>query len=130
VISMTVWRWVPAPVVLAIHDRQIVEHGGLGGIRDLNAVPSTLARPRNLAACGEPDAADLAAAYAFGLARNHPFTDGNKRSAWVVARLVLADNGLALCFDRLDAIATMESLAGGSLSESDLATWFRSRINL
>jgi death-on-curing protein len=126
---MTVWRWVPAPVVLAIHDRQIAEHGGLGGIRDLNAVHSALARPRNLAADGGPDAADLAAAYAFGLARNHPFSDGNKRSAWVVARLFLADNGLALRFDRFGAIATMESLAGGSLSESDLATWFRSRIN-
>jgi death on curing protein len=126
---VTDWRWIPAPVVLAIHDRQIAEHGGLGGVRDIKAVHSALARPRNLAAYGAPDAADLAAAYAFGLARNHAFSDGNKGSAWVVARLFLLDNGFALRFEWLDAIAAMEGLAGGMLSETDLAAWFRSRMD-
>lgn len=127
---MSDWRWVSLNTVLAIHDRQIAEHGGLGGVRDLGLVESALARPENLDAYGEPDAADLAAAYLFGLANNHGFADGNKRTAWVVARLFLMDNGLRLSFDRLDAIETVETVAGGKLKEAELAEWLRGRLSV
>ena len=87
------WRWVEAGVAFAIHDFQIAEHGGSDGVRDGGAIESALMRPVNLALYAEPDAADLAASYAYGLARNHGFVDGNKRTVWVVARLFRADNG-------------------------------------
>ena len=125
---MTAWRWVASEVVYAIRDRQLSEHGGLEGVRDQGAVESALARPRNLAAYTDPDAAALAAAYAFGLASNHGFADGNKRTAWVVARLFLADNGQRLTFDKFDAIRTVETLAAGQLAEEVLAEWFRARL--
>jgi death-on-curing protein len=125
---MADWRWIGPDVVYAIHDRQIAEHGGLDGVRDKGLIESALARPVNLLAYGEPDAADLAAAYAYGLARNHGFSDGNKRIAWVTARLFLADNGFRLQFDKLDAVRAMEAVAAGTLAESDLATWFRQRF--
>ena len=125
---MTTWRWVSAQVVAAIHDRQLAEHGGLTGVRDPGAVESALARPENLAAYGNPDAADLAAAYAWGIARNHGFADGNKRTAWVVARLFLADNGHTLRHEPADTVRTVEAVASGALSESALATWFRDRL--
>jgi death on curing protein len=126
---MTAWRWVAASVVYAIHDRQLAEHGGLDGLRDQGAVESALARPQNLAAYANPDVAGLAAAYAFGLARNHGFADGNKRTAWVVARLFLADNGHRLAFDKTDAVRLMEAVAAGSLIEDDLAAWFRRHLS-
>jgi death-on-curing protein len=119
---------VAPEVVYAIHDRQISEHGGPTGVRDPGAIDSALARPRKLAARGEPDAAALAAAYAFGLARNHGFADGNKRTAWVVARLFPADNGFRLEFDKVDAVLTVEALAAGRLGELALADWFRTRL--
>lgn len=125
---MTAWRWVGQEAVHAVHDRQLAEHGGPDGVRDRGAVESALARPQNLAAYGKPDAADLAAAYAFGLTRNHGFVDGNKRTAWVVARLFLADNGCRLRFDPADAVGTMEGLAAGKIEESELAVWFRQHI--
>ncbi len=125
---MTTWPWISAQVVHAVHDRQLAQHGGLAGIRDAGAVESALARPQNLAAYGEPDVCDLAAAYAWGLARNHGFSDGNKRTAWVTSRLFLADNGHRLRFDPVDAVRTVEAVAGGTLSESILATWFRERL--
>ena len=122
------WRWVREDVAFAIHDRQLAEHGGPEGVRDAGALESALARPRNLAAYEQPDAAALAAAYAYGLARNHPFADGNKRTAWVVARVFLATNGRRLEFDPRDAVRTIEALAAGTLSEPELATWFRQRV--
>jgi death-on-curing protein len=125
---MTAWRWVPLNVALAIHDRQIAEHGGLSGVRDLRLVESALARPENLNSYSNPDSADLAAAYLFGLANNHGFADGNKRTAWVVARLFLMDNGLRLSFDPHEAITTVENVASGSLDEAGLAGWLRSRL--
>jgi len=125
---MADWRWIRSDVVYAIHDRQIAEHGGLDGIRDQGMIESALARPINLLAYGQPDAADLAAAYAYGLARNHGFTDGNKRIAWTTARLFLVDNGFRLQLDKSDAVRTMEAVAAGTLAESDLATWFRQRL--
>lgn len=122
------WRWIRVSVVLAIHDRQLSEHGGLDGIRDLEMIESALARPLNLAAYGDPDAADLAASYAYGLANNHGFVDGNKRTAWVTARLFLADNGQRLHFDPVNAIRVMEDVAGGRIREADLAGWFRQHL--
>lgn len=125
---MTAWRWVALDVLQAIHDRQIAEHGGPDGVRDGGAIESALARPRSLAAYGKPDAADLAAAYAYGLARNHGFVDGNKRVAWVAARLFLADNGYRLRFDPADAVRAVEALAADTLDEGKLAAWFRDRL--
>ena len=119
------WRWVGLDVVLAIHDRQLAEHGGLDGVRDPGMIESALARPVNLAGYGDPDAAELAAACAVGLAKNHAFIDGNKRTAWVTARLFLADNGRSLDFDPRDAIGTMEDMAAGRIGEAELADWFR-----
>jgi death-on-curing protein len=121
-------RWLDGAVALALHDRQLAEHGGGGGIRDEGLLESALARPLNLWASGEPDLASLAAAYAFGVARNHPFVDGNKRTAWVLARLFLALNGVALAYTPEDAIQAMLSLAAGELTEDQMADWFRQRV--
>ncbi len=115
-------------MMYAIHDRQIAEHGGLDGVRDRTMLESALARPQNLFAYGETDAASLAASYAFGFARNHGFVDGNKRMAWIMARLFLADNGRQIRFDAREAIRMIEALAAGSIGENELATWFRERI--
>ena len=122
------WRWVESSVVFAIHDRQLAEHGGMDGVRDRGMVESALARPANLARYGSPDAAELAAAYAYGIAKNHGFLDGNKRTAWVTARLFLADNGRGLDFDPGDAIRAMEGVAAGRVNEAELASWFRSHM--
>lgn len=125
---MTAWRWIGVDVVHAVHDRQLAEHGGMDGVRDPGAIESALARPRNLADHGTPDIADLAAAYAFGFARYHGFNDGNKRIAWVVARLFLADNSYWLNADPIDAVKMMEALASGAIEEKELAQWFRNRL--
>ena len=121
-------RWLDMDVALAIHDRQLAEHGGGTGVRDSGMLESALARPINAWAYGADDPAALAAAYAFGIARNHPFVDGNKRTAWVAARLFLALNGCELQFDATDAVRTMLALAAGELSEEELADWFRERL--
>ena len=120
--------WLDAVDAMAIHDRQLAEHGGGSGVRDQGLLESALGRPVNRWAYGEDDPAALAAAYAFGLARNHPFVDGNKRTAWVLARLFLAINGHQLSFAPEDAIRTVLALAAGELSEEELADWFRTRI--
>lgn len=112
----------------ALHDRQIAEHGGMDGIRDQGMIESALARPQQLAAYGEPDVCDLAAAYAFGLIKNHGFADGNKRTAWIAARVFLADQGIRLDFEKAEAVSLMERAAAGQLSEAELAGWFRERI--
>ena len=122
------WVWIESAIVQAVHDRQLSEHGGAEGVRDQGALESAIARPQNLAAYGDPDAAALAAAYAFGIARNHPFVDGNKRSAWVTVRLFLAANNSKLSFDRDDATKTVQALAAGEISEDELADWLRQRI--
>lgn len=118
-------HWLDARDTLAIHDRQIAEHGGITGVRDASLLESALARPVNQWHYGLDDPAALAAAYAFGIARNHPFADGNKRTAWVAARLFLALNGHILKFAQQDAIETVLALAAGALSEEELADWFR-----
>ena len=114
-------------MALAIYDRQLAEHGGGSGVRETAMLESALARTMNRWASGEDDHAILAAAYAFGVARNHPFVDGNKRRAWVLARLFLDLNGHILRFAQEDAIEAVLSLAAGQLSEDDLASWFRLR---
>lgn len=125
---MTDWKWLLDDLALAIHEEQLAEHGGGEGIRDGGALESALARPRNLAGYGNPDAPALAAAYAFGVARNHPFVDGNKRTAWVLARLFLQLNGVRLQFSEAEAVLMMLSLASGEIGESELADWFRERV--
>ena len=122
------WRWIDVRVVLAIHDRQLAEHGGADGIRDIGAIESALARPANLAEYANPDAAELATAYIWGLAKNHGFVDGNKRTAWVAGRVFLADNGFALDFDPVDAVQVMEGVAASRITETELALWLRSRL--
>jgi death-on-curing protein len=122
------WIWVPLEAVLAIHDEQISEHGGIRGTRDLPMVDSALARPRNLLAYGTPDAAALAAAYAFGLCNNHGFLDGNKRTAYVVAETFLDVNGYAVTASDEQVVTTMLAVASGVMSEEQLAKWFRTFI--
>src|SRR5277367_2935099 len=111
---MTNWVWLDPDDLLAAHDEQLAEHGGLSGIRDRGMFESALARPRNLAAYGNPDAAALAAAYAFGLAKNHAFADGNKRIALVALELFLELNGLTLAADDSQCVIVILSLASGA----------------
>src|SRR6188768_822660 len=119
------WRWLGRRIVTSIHLKQLQRHGGGYGIRDEGLLESALARPQNLAAYSDADVFELAASYAFGIARNHPFVDGNKRTAWVIARLFLRLNGHALKFAERGAVATVLALAAGELSEDELADWFR-----
>ncbi|MBL8642953.1 MAG: type II toxin-antitoxin system death-on-curing family toxin [Rhodospirillaceae bacterium] len=122
---MNEWNWLTKAAVLLIHDLQLSIHGGLPGVRDEALLESALARPQNLAAYGSPDAAELAASYAFGIARNHPFVDGNKRTAFVAAMTFLGDNTKPPFFEESDVVATVLRLAAGELSETELAAWFR-----
>jgi death-on-curing protein len=121
------WRWIGSASVLAIHDEQIAEHGGMPGLRDESLLLSALARPQNLAAYDEPDIAGLAA-YAVGIARNHPFLDGNKRTAWVVAEIFLLKNGYELIASDGDGVRAMLAVADGSMLEPDFAAWLRSNL--
>jgi death on curing protein len=123
-----VWRWIKESSVLAIHDEQIAEHGGLAGVRDLPLLQSSLARPQNLAAYGSPDVADLAASYAVGIARNHAFLDGNKRTAWVVAETFLLKNGYELIARDQDGVTAMLAVAEGTMPEQEFAIWVRTYI--
>jgi death-on-curing protein len=122
------WVWIDPNVLYAVHDEQLAEHGGSAGVRDGGLFESALARPVNLAHYGEPDAADLAAAYGFGIARNHPFIDGNKRTAFVAVELFLALNGWDLLASDADCIVTMLGVAAGDLDELAFAAWLRSHI--
>lgn len=122
------WRWIKESSVLAIHEAQVAEHGGLDGIRDMTLLQSALARPQNALAYGTPDIADLAAAYVVGIARNHPFLDGNKRTAWVVAETFLLKNGYKLIANNREGLPTMLSVAEGSMSEADFSAWLRHNI--
>ena len=123
--------WVREDVVLAVHLRQLAEHGGGEGIRGEGLLQSALARPQNLLAYGDPppDLASLAAAYAYGIARNHPFVDGNKRTALIVARLFLLLNGMNLVATQEEKYSTFLSLASGELSEEELANWVRVHLD-
>ena len=119
------WRWVSRRAVEAIHLRQIQRHGGGQGVRDIGLLESALARPEQLAHYSEPDIFDLAAAYAFGLARNHPFVDGNKRTAFVVSTTFLGYNGFGFAGDKAESVVVFLKLAAGEMSEAELAGWFR-----
>lgn len=122
------WVWVPLDAVLAIHDEQIAEHGGIPGVRDLAVIGSALDWPRNLLAYGKPDAAALAAAYAFGLCNNHGFLDGNKRTAYVVAESFLDLNEHGMDAPDEAVVSTMLAVASGVMPEEQLAQWFRSFV--
>ena len=122
------WIWVALAVAEAAHAEQLAEHGGGEGVRDAGLLDSAMARPQNLATYGEPDLAALAAAYGFGIARNHPFIDGNKRTAAVVAETFLALNGYLLTASDAELVVAMLALAAGELSEDELADWFRGHI--
>ncbi|MBO6526477.1 type II toxin-antitoxin system death-on-curing family toxin [Erythrobacter sp.] len=122
------WTWIVTEVALAAHAEQLAEHGGGDGIRDAGMLDSAMARPRNLADYGEPDAAALAAAYAYGIARNHPFVDGNKRTAAVVSETFLMLNGHTLDATDAELVVAFVALAAGELSEDELADWFRQHI--
>lgn len=124
------WQWVLRDTIFAVHDKQLAVHGGLAGIRDLNAVESALSRAANLHADGDPppDIADLAAAYIFGIATSHGFIDGNKRTAWVIGRLFLSINGAEMTFSDVDAINFMLAVAAGKMTEQQVADWIRLRL--
>jgi death on curing protein len=123
--SNTPWVWIDRGVAVAVHDEQLAEHGGASGVRDAGLLESAMARPQQLAAYGDPDAAELAAAYGYGIARNHPFVDGNKRTAFVAVELFLALNGFDLVADDVQCVLTMLSLAAGELKEAEFAQWIR-----
>lgn len=120
-------NWLRADVLIAAHRRQLAEHGGLDGMRDEGAFLSALDKPRNLFAYGqpEPDLYALAAAYGFGLARNHPFADGNKRTALIAMRLFLKVNGAEFSASSEEKYRMIVALAAGDLLESEVADWLR-----
>ena len=122
---MDIWIWLEAGVLRAVHDEQLAEHGGAAGVRDNGLFESALARPRQLASYGVPDLADLAAAYGYGLAKNHPFVDGNKRTAFVAVELFIDCNGHALVADDADCVLTMLAVAAGTMDEAQFAAWIR-----
>ena len=119
------WAWLDKQLILAVHDEQLAEHGGLSGVRDNGLLESALARPEHLAAYGKPDIAELAASYGYGIARNHPFIDGNKRTAFVAALLFLAFNDYSLQASDSDKVIVMLKVAAGEITEAEFATWIR-----
>jgi len=122
------WRWVQREALLRLHGMSLVQFGGLAGLRDEGLLDSALSRPEQLANYATPDMAEIAAAYAFGLAKNHPFVDGNKRSAFLALGLSLRLNGYRLTASQPEATQTILMLAAGDLSEEALATWVRSQM--
>ena len=118
-------RWVDRRALLLLHDESLAEHGGSAGLRDEGLLESALARARNLAAYEEPDVVDLAAAYGVGLAKNHPFVDGNERAAFLAVGLFLALNGHRLQATQADATLTMLAVAAGDIDEPAFAAWIR-----
>jgi death on curing protein len=124
-VSNSTWVWLDADVLRAVHEEQLAEHGGAAGTRDDGLFESALARPRNVAVYGSPDAADLAAAYGFGIARTPPFIDGNKRTAFVAVELFLELNGHELLASDADCVLTMLVVAAGQMDEATFARWLR-----
>jgi death-on-curing protein len=122
------WRFLSRRALELLHEESLAEHGGLPGLRDEGLLESALARPHQLLAYGEPDVAALAAAYGFGLIRNHAFADGNKRAAFLATGLFLGLNGHRLVTSQADATLTMLALAAGDLSEDEFAQWLRAHI--
>ena len=122
------WIWNNPTVIETIHDAQLAEHGGLAGIRDSGMLASALSRPQNLAAYGSPDVAALAAAYGYGISRNHAFIDGNKRTGFVAAELFCTLNGFDLVAEDSDCVLTMLDLAAGEITEAAFANWLRAHL--
>lgn len=123
------WVWIDTAVVLAIHEENLAEHGGQPGMRDEGLLVSALARPGNKTAYDpDSDAATLAAAYAFGIAGNHPFIDGNKRTALAVAEVFLGRNGFDLEATDAECVMIFIALAAGEIGEKAMADWFRKEI--
>ena len=122
------WRWISKQALLLLHDESLAEHGGGTGLRDEGLLDSALARPVNLAAYEAPDAAALAASYGVGVAKNHPFVDGNKRAALLAAGLFLYLNGFRLQATQADTTLTMLGVAAGEVSEEAFAAWLRGHI--
>lgn len=120
---MSDWIWLDAETLIVAHDEQLAEHGGASGIRDRGLFESALARPQTLAAYGEPDAAQLAATYCFGLAKNHAFIDGNKRISLVALESFLLLNGYELMADDGQCVLVILSVASSAMSEDELAEW-------
>ncbi len=125
---MTSYKWILESVVHAIHDEQIAEHGGLQGSRDITLLQSALGRPQNLANYDDPNIAELAASYGYGIARNHPFNDGNKRTAFVVVELFLILNGYELVADDGACVMMMLDVASGEVTEEAFASWIKDHI--
>jgi death-on-curing protein len=122
------WVWLSMRMILAAHDEQLAEHGGLAGVRDEGLLASAMARAKHLASYEAADAAALAASYAFGIARNHPFNDGNKRAAFVALEVFLDLNGLDFNAPDEECVLTMLDLAAGQLDEAALAQWIRGHL--
>jgi death-on-curing protein len=122
------WRWISRQALELVHGESLAEHGGAAGLRDEGLLESALARPVNLAAYGQPDLADLAACYGVGLAKNHPFVDGNKRAAFLSVGLFLALNGHRLRATQVEATLTMLAVAASDMDESSFAVWIRSHL--
>lgn len=127
---MTPIYWIEKEVILAVNEEQLADHGGAVGVRDANLLDSALARPRNLVAYGDPDIAELAAAYAYGIIRNHPFVDGNKRTGLVAAELFLALNGYELTASDENCVLTILNVADSSFSEADLCKWISENMTI
>ncbi|MGL4729723.1 MAG: type II toxin-antitoxin system death-on-curing family toxin [Bosea sp. (in: a-proteobacteria)] len=125
---MSGWVWIDIDDAISFHDQQISVHGGAAGIRDPGLLESALARPQMKAQYGAEDISELAAAYAYGIARNHPFIDGNKRTALVVMEAFLVVHGFELKADNAEAVALILALAAGEVTEQQLAAWVRDKL--
>ncbi len=125
---MSGWRWIDKRALLLLHDESLAEHGGTAGLRDEGLLESALARPQHRESYGTPDLADLAAAYGVGLAKNHPFVDGNKRAAFLAVGVFLALNGQRLVATQAEATLTMLGVASGELEEAAFAAWIRTHM--
>ena len=121
--------WISDKVALAIHDEQLAEHCGASGVRDFGLLESVLARPLNLAGCGEPDIADLGAACAIAIARNHPFIDGNKRTAFMAMVTFLDVNGMLFEPPDGEAVLTILGLAAGQVTDEAFTEWVRTNAS-
>lgn len=125
---MTVW--LSRQLILAVHDEQLAEHGGAAGVRDEGLLESALARPLNHAGYGDPDIAELAAIYAIAIARNHPFIDGNKRTAYVALESFLVINGCSFPVSDAEAVVAMLAMAAGDMPDAEFTEWVRSHVRI
>jgi len=127
---MTEYIWLLESVIHAVHDEQIAEHGGLEGTRDINLLRSALARPENLVAYSRSDVFELAASYGYGIAKNHPFNDGNKRTAFLATELFLYLNNYSLNADDGECVLIMLQLAEGKISEEGFSQWIKNNTTI